>query len=288
MRLSKETRRTRTARIRRVSAVAVLVVAVGTAVAGSATRAPADPIQVSPAPTISAAPTSRMTLTALGDSIPAAVNCPGCAPFVELFARQLATRDRAPIEVTNLGVSGWTSDDLLDALAPDGDDAATVRDSDILTITIGANDFAPQLESYVNGTCGDDDQLSCFEADMADLETNLRQVLARVTDLRSGRTSGVFVTGYWDVFPDGEVAEQMYGRQFLSDSATLTQRANAVIDKVATDAHETYVDLFGPFKGTAGSYDPIELLADDGDHPNQAGHQKISDALTLASARQEP
>ncbi len=270
---------------RRVPAAVVLMLAVGATVAGSATRSPADPIQVSPAQTMSAAPTSRMTLTALGDSIPAAVNCPGCVPFVELFARQLATRDRANMQVTNLGVSGWTSEDLVDALAPDGDDAATVRDSDILTITIGANDFTPQLESYVDGTCGGGDRLECFGSDMTDLETNLRQVLARVAELRNGRTSGVFVTGYWDVFPDGEVAEQMYGRQFVMDSASLTARANAVIDKVAADAHETYVDLFAPFKGVAGADDPTELLADDGDHPNQAGHQKISDALTLASAR---
>lgn len=286
MRLNRATRRA--VLISRVPAVAVLVLAFGAMVAGSSTRAPADPILVSPAQTISAAPAPRLTLTALGDSIPAAVNCAGCAPFVELFAREIASRDRSDIEVTNLGVSGWTSGDLLDALAPDGDDAATVRDSDMLTITIGANDFAPQLEEYVGGTCGGDDQLSCFEPDMTDLETNLRQVLARVADLRNGRTSGVFVTGYWDVFPDGEVAEQMFGRQFLSDSAALTQRANAVIATVASDAHETYVDLFSPFKGVAGTDDPTELLADDGDHPNQAGHQKISDALSLASELQVP
>ncbi len=286
MRLNRATRRA--VLISRVPAVAVLVLAFGAIVAGPSTRAPADPILVSPAQTISAAPAPRLTLTALGDSIPAAVNCAGCAPFVELFAREIASRDRSDIEVTNLGVSGWTSGDLLDALAPDGDDAATVRDSDMLTITIGANDFAPQLEAYVDGTCGGDDQLSCFEPDMTDLETNLRQVLARVADLRNGRTSGVFVTGYWDVFPDGEVAEQTFGRQFLSDSAALTQRANAVIAKVSTDAHETYVDLFSPFKGVAGTDDPTELLADDGDHPNQAGHQKISDALSLASVLQVP
>ena len=49
---------------------------------------------------------------------------------------------------------------------------------------------------------------------------------------------------------------------------------------------DTYVDIYTPFKGADGSTDDTALLADDGDHPNAAGHQLIATAL-LAALRSE-
>jgi lysophospholipase L1-like esterase len=50
----------------------------------------------------------------------------------------------------------------------------------------------------------------------------------------------------------------------------------------------TYVDLAEPFKGPSGTGDPSDLLADDGDHPNAAGHRRIASALLAAGTAPLP
>jgi lysophospholipase L1-like esterase len=228
-------------------------------------------------------PPPTATLVGLGDSIPAGDGCPGCTPFVELFGDQLSGDDAVPVQVADLGVGGWTSADLLDSLEPGEYDADAVRDADLVTVTIGANDFYAELDDYLDGDCGGDDGLGCFEPVLPQLQTTLTSVLDRIAELRAGQPTAVLVTGYWDVFPDGDVARELYGPQFLRDSAALTLRANDVISEVAGAEGATYVDLFSTFKGTWGDGDPTGLLADDGDHPNQIGHQLIADALSSAA-----
>ncbi|TQC43898.1 SGNH/GDSL hydrolase family protein [Rhodococcus sp. WS4] len=223
------------------------------------------------------------TLVGLGDSIPAGDRCPGCTPFVELFGDQLSGDDAQPVQVANLGVGGWTSTDLLDSLEPGEYDADAVRDADVVTVTIGANDFYAELDDYLDGDCGGDDGLGCFQPVLPQLQTTLTSVLDRIAELRAGQPTAVLVTGYWDVFPDGDVARELFGPQFLRDSSALTLRANDVIAEVAGAEGATYVDLFGAFKGAWGDGDPTGLLAYDGDHPNQIGHQLIADALSSAS-----
>ena len=239
-------------------------------------------VMISPA-SAPATDSGALTLVSVGDSIPAGNNCQGCTPFVELFGRQLA-RDRASkVQVTNLGVGGSTSADLLQSLDTDGDDAATVSAADVVTVTIGANDFAPLLDAYSH--CGGSEKwASTVDPEFDDLRSNLTAILQRLTQLRDGRPATVLVTGYWNVFPDGDVALQDYGPAFEADSAALTRRVDSVIEEVTAAHNATYVDLLHAFKGTSENDDPTELLADDGDHPNQAGHQKISLALFAAVA----
>nr|WP_240963350.1 hypothetical protein [Antrihabitans stalactiti] len=107
--------------------------------------------------------------------------------------------------------------------------------------------------------------------------------MQRLTQLDDGRPATVLVTGYWNVFPDGDVALQQYGPRCEADSAELTRRVDGVTEEVVAAHDATYVDLLRAFKRTAETDDPTELLADDGDHPNHAGHQKISDALSAAA-----
>lgn len=223
----------------------------------------------------------RASLVGLGDSIPAASNCSECTPFVDLLGDRLSVDRDTPVQVINLGVDGWTSTDLLDSLAPDREEATATSTADIVTVTIGANDFYPQFDTYLGGDCGGDDGLACFTAVLPELEDTLTSVLERIFALDAARPT-VLVTGYWNVFPDGAVARQLYGPQFVDDSAELTRRTNDVIAAVARDHGAIYVDLLTVFKGDRGDRDPTDLLSDDGDHPNQDGHRRIAGALQAA------
>jgi lysophospholipase L1-like esterase len=214
-------------------------------------------------------------MVGLGDSIPAASDCPGCAPFDDLYAERIVSSTGVPVQVTNLGVGGATSADLLNSLTGDDDTETAVRDADIITVTIGANDFAAALDDYEDGRCAGTE---CFTDQLPGLRSNLTAILATIHDLRAGRPTAVRVTGYWSVFVDGQVADDLYGPDFRADTAAVTLAANDTIREVALDAGDDYVDLYTPFKG-AGDSDPTPLLTDDGDHPNQKGHELIADSL---------
>ncbi|WP_255450055.1 SGNH/GDSL hydrolase family protein [Skermania sp. ID1734] len=219
-------------------------------------------------------------MVGLGDSVAAATNCPGCRSFVALFAGALSAKYRTVVRESDLGVDGATTADLLDSLNRPGRVAAETAAADFVTVTIGANDVAGLNDTLARGGCP---QGSCVDAaTLSGIRDRLDEVLTRIAALRGGRRSDVFVTGYWNDYPDGQVAVQQSGRLFVMQSAAVTREVNAVIAQAASDTGAVYVDLVSAFKGIDSSRDPTGLLAGDGDHPNQAGHRAIARQLAAA------
>lgn len=62
----------------------------------------------------------------------------------------------------------------------------------------------------------------------------------------------------------------------------LTRKVNHAIADVAEAKEVTFVDIYTPFEGVTGTDDDTALLAPDGDHPSQQGHQQIAEALEKA------
>jgi lysophospholipase L1-like esterase len=227
-------------------------------------------------PPATATASARWTLVGLGDSVPAGTNC-DCATFVDLYGARLTTLSGVPVTVHNLGTPSLTSGDLLDSLAAGQQSATLVAEADVVTVTVGANDFTPP--DPARPSCGGDDGLVCHEAGLAQLRTNLTSIVDRITELRGARPTAIRLTGYWNVFPDGSVGAQA-GAAYEQVTDALTSRVNAVVDEVARAEHITAVDLYTPFKGADGNRDDTALLADDGDHPNAEGHRLIAATLT--------
>ncbi len=223
----------------------------------------------------------ELTVVGLGDSVPRAAGC-ACVSFVTLYGERIAHDTGAHVQVRNLGVNGQTSGGLLAALSPEGSETAEVRRADVVTLTIGANDFNYALTALQRGRCGGTDGLGCFGTTVPSVERNVRAIIERIKVLRAGRPVAIRVTGYWNVFQDGKVATTVGGTAFLRGSDLLTRRVNAAVDRDASVEHVAYVDIYTPFKGQKGDTDDTPLLAPDGDHPSQAGHRLIADALAAA------
>jgi lysophospholipase L1-like esterase len=222
-------------------------------------------------------PAAGHDVLALGDSVPAGAAC-GCNPFPQVYGSLLAQRTGAQVAVDNRAVSGVETADVLDQLAsPAVEDA--VRRADVLLVTIGANDFGDHHDDVVGGTCGPA-ETDCASDELEALGARLGSVLARLRSLRQGQPTTILVTGYWNVFEDGDVARRAFGPEGLAASLRLTQRANGVIRSVATAAGARYVDLYRAFQEP--SRDVTSLMAADGDHPNAAGHQLIARTLLAA------
>lgn len=224
-----------------------------------------------------AVPRGRHAVLALGDSVPSGYNC-DCNPFPKTYGSLLRNRTGAHVVVDNRAVGGLDTAGLISQLqAPDLQNA--VRRSDVFLVTIGANDFGDHHRDVVEGQC-DQGNTDCVTDELSALRDHLATVLARIRTLRDGKPTTVLVTGYWNVFEDGEVARRAYGADGLQASLQLTRRANSVISSVSAAAGARYVDLYQPFEH-AGR-DVTSLMAADGDHPDGAGHDLIARTLLAA------
>jgi lysophospholipase L1-like esterase len=180
--------------------------------------------------------------------------------------------------VDNRGVPGATSGDLRHDLDASGA-TSTLRAADVVLITIGANDFSDEADAVLTHTCGDHDALACSRTHLRRLQDNLHAIVSAVRVRRQGRPTAILVSGYWNVYEDGAVADRDYQQEGRAGSDRLTRAVNRAIQAQAEFESVTFVDLVAPFKGPRGREDPTAMLADDGDHPNAVGHQRIADAL---------
>jgi lysophospholipase L1-like esterase len=228
----------------------------------------------------SPSPSAETRVVGLGDSVPAAAGC-ACTSFVELFGHDVAQHTGRPNHTDNYARNGLDTAGLL-AQLKDPAVAQAVARADLVTVTIGANDFTTAQSDYFAGTCGGSDGPNCFRTTLPRLHANLTAVLDRIRTLAAGHPVGVRVTNYWNVFEDGEVAQEQHGDAFVHDSNQLTREANAVICDAAERAGDVCIDVDAAFTRASPDGDPTSLLAADGDHPNQAGHELI--AATVAAA----
>ncbi|WP_405058998.1 SGNH/GDSL hydrolase family protein [Kribbella sp. NBC_01505] len=224
-------------------------------------------------------PAGNLSVLALGDSVTSGYHC-YCDAFPAMYGDLLAARTGTPVTVHNFGVGGMDSGGLLDELDRSSSPMAqAATDADYVLLTIGANDFAGHEDDVTNGRC----TTECVTDEIAGLTQNLHDILERITELDTHRTPDILVTGYWNVFKDGQVARDEYPLPGVDATQALTAAANQVIADAARAAHATYVDLAAPF---ATAPDVTDLLASDGDHPNATGHTLIADLLLKATPSQ--
>jgi len=230
-------------------------------------RTPATP---APAPATSTPAATPYHVVGLGDSVPSGSQC-DCTSYVSLVGQELGDRYGRTVTVDNLARDGLTTSGLLAQLQQ-----TTVRSSiaeaQLVLITVGANDF--DEDTVFAPACRRPTALACGQPALAAQRSHLNVILAAVNALRTRQDTQVIVTGYWNVFLDGQVARSR-GAAYVAASDALTVADNSLIAAVAAAHSDTYVDIYAPFKGD-GTTDDTALLAPDGDHPNAAGHELIA------------
>lgn len=221
-----------------------------------------------------------LRVVALGDSVPSGAAC-GCEPFPVVYGRRLAAHTGKRVSVTDAGVNGLDSSGLLGQVRDGGSHAArAVAAADVVLVTIGANDFGDRHDEVTEGRCARVAGGDCVSDELQRMSANVRKVLARVRALRAGQLTTVLVTGYWNVFEDGDVARGSFPDAGVAASVSLTRRTNTALSSAAAAGGATYVDLFAPFRSSGT--DITGLLASDGDHPSERGHDLIAGVLLAA------
>ncbi len=218
-----------------------------------------------------------LVVVGLGDSVPSGAAC-GCTSFIATAGRSIAEAQHRSLTVSNLAVGGFTSSDVLAQL-----DSDTVQRqiaaADVVIIEIGANDF--EDDQAYEQACRDEGAATCYAGTLRSTAQRVSSIVTTVRNLQTKPTAAVYLLGYWNVFRDG-AAGQADGATYMNASDALTRAFNIRMTNVAAAAGVTYVDVYRPFKG-GGDQDATRYLADDGEHPNAAGHALLSAAVVKAA-----
>lgn len=240
-----------------------------TSAAPAASASPAP----SAAPSSSPSPTGPYRVLGLGDSVPFGSACE-CTTYVSLVGQHAASQLGRDATISNLAQPGLTTAGLSSQLSGSSVRRA-VADADLIIITIGANDFDQDV--LTSSDCAPATGLSCYQSTLASQRSQLSSILTQIGTLQTRPGARLVLTGYWNVFLDGEVGREQ-GSTYVKASNALTLADNALISAVSSAHGDTYVDIYAPFKG-GGTRDDTHLLAADGDHPNAAGQALIARTL---------
>lgn len=221
-----------------------------------------------------------LQVVALGDSVTSGAAC-ACAAFPAVYGRLLSRKSGVPVHVDNRGADGLDTAGLLQLLQQDTDGAArAVGDADVILVTIGANDFGDHHDEVTEGRCSRPAGGDCVSDELLGMRAGLDQILSTVRSLRGRRATTVLVTGYWNVFEDGDVARRSFPASGRAATLGLTRRTNQAVRLATLGQGATYVGVLGPFHRDRP--DISGLLAADGDHPNAMGHALLARVLLHA------
>ena len=192
---------------------------------------------------------------ALGDSL--AVGVGAERGYVDRCAAHLRNDTGARVKVSNFGVSGQTSSELLDALRRDESMRRAIEGAEVVTFNIGINDLGQAGAEYEEGTCGGEDGEECLREAVAALKDNWDAIATELLDLRSTRDTIIRTPGLGYTPRAGDDLEHYVSEVNRHIASTARSRAVPHI--------EIPVGEIG--------------MSADGVHPNDAGYATIAERL---------
>lgn len=217
---------------------------------------------------------STWNYTALGDSL--ADGLIAQEGYVARYATYVNIDTGANVDTTNLGIPGWHSGDLLNAIQNNPIYSNAVSNAQVLTWDIGGDDLANAHNYYTRGACGGADGQDCLRNAVTTFEQNWSAIITQLTTLRS--TSNTIIRTM-DIYNPYVAADMQAG--IFDITEPYLDEVNNYIHSTAATAAIPVANVHQAFNGADGTTDPgtLGLIAVDGFHPNDAGHKVIADQL---------
>jgi len=171
--------------------LAVVVLLLATACSGSEPGVPQQDGEPRRAPV--GQETVSWDYVALGDSL--AVGVGAERGYVDRYAAHIRNDTNARVRVSNLGVSGQTSSELLDSLREDESMRRALEGAEVVTFNIGINDLGRAGYAYGEGSCGGEDGEDCLREAVAALEGNWDAIVTELLGLRSTKNTIIRTPG---------------------------------------------------------------------------------------------
>lgn len=208
---------------------------------------------------------AKESLVAVGDSIPFGLNLgqtnqnPAKASYPYLIGKL------ADLRVRNLGVSGWQSDQLLEALQTDQKYRQAISHSDYVALTIGSNDLIAILREAAAESGGNQvlfQQLLGAKLNESDVFSNIQQI---ITEIRSLTDSPIVLYNVYNPF---QLTNPLH---YVADSVLPT--INTAFTALAlTNENVFLADAYTAFGNDQAAY----VLPGDV-HPTKAGQAKLAE-----------
>lgn len=232
--------------------------------------------------------------TALGDSLAYGYGATGNYGYAERYRDHLQNDNGVDVQLTNLGVNGWTSSDLLAALKKNSTYRNTVANSDVITLDIGGNDFLGNVDDYIAGTCGGKKNNKCLKKTYKRFKANFKKIIKLTKKLSKKkkpiiRSMDLYLPNTTFYLNDDFVTTDKYPNDFAVINPVL-KKLNRLIRQTCRKNKVLYADVHFLYNGSSGTEDPLlkGYISDDLFHPNDLGYQVIADdlqALGYSSSR---
>nr|WP_188389895.1 GDSL-type esterase/lipase family protein [Priestia taiwanensis] len=199
-----------------------------------------------------------LQVVSLGDSLTRGVGDDKGLGYIGRFRDEMATVWKQELEVANLAVSGEKAPDLLAQLKKEGVQY-TVKQADMLVLTIGGNDLFPGASKLQQL------DLKTYKADIDSFTKNTKEILTTLRTLNE--QAPIYWLGLYDPF------EEVEG---LDGSSQFVVEWNKALEHIATTYEDVYViPTFDLFHGKGKDF-----LYTDHFHPNKEGYRLMAERLT--------
>jgi len=195
----------------------------------------------------------NLKITALGDSLTKGVGDEtDNSGYVGLIEDNLENE----IDIDNFGISGYRSDQLL-KLIKEPDTQNSLKEADLVLMTIGANDMMKVFKRDFSHL-----KVEPFFNELNDFKKRLTNIFKEIHAINSD--AKIYLIGFYDPFSEyfPEIEELSY------ISSSWSTETNKVTDQFE---YAYYIYTNPLFKGDVANY-----LSDDNFHPNNKGYTKIA------------
>ena len=201
--------------------------------------------------------TGTLQIVSLGDSLTRGVGDKEGIGYVGRMKEDLQKDYKQKIALTNLAVSGAKMPDLLKQIESNGAQYS-IKQADVIVLTIGANDLFPGWESL-----GKID-LETYRPDTETFQNEAKKIIEEIRKLNTD--SPIFWLGLYNPFEDVED---------LKGSSNIVVDWNASLEKLALNDKNVYITpTFDLFQNRGK-----DLLYSDHFHPNEVGYTYMAERL---------
>lgn len=201
---------------------------------------------------------STMHVTAIGDSLTQGVgDTTNQGGYLKYLREDLVTlKGVKDVQVTNLGIKGQRSDQLLERLKTN-EVKESINKADMVLITIGGNDIMKIVSNHISNL-----QINQFETELVGYEKRLNSILSEITTANPDAI--IVLIGLYNPFSE-------WFQEIKEFDAIMEDWNTAAREVVEQYDHAIFVNVSPIFTN------PDEnLLYEDHFHPNNKGYERIS------------